>query len=60
MAYLFTNTIIRSAVKVFAIALLLIIACQAAGSVVPDDPSRPPIPGCDNEGYIPPYCPPSH
>ncbi|KAK8588358.1 hypothetical protein V6N12_022804 [Hibiscus sabdariffa] len=56
MAYLFTNTIIHSAVKVFAIALLLIFACRAAARVVPDDHSPEPDPGCNNKGFLPPYC----
>ncbi|KAK8711631.1 hypothetical protein V6N13_146906 [Hibiscus sabdariffa] len=55
MAYLFTtNTIIHSAVKVFAIALLLIFASQAAARVVPDDHSPEPHPGCNNQGNLPP------
>lgn len=61
MAYLGTNTIIIHMVKVFAITLLLIFACQAAAArVLPQDHSKIPIPGCDKTRLTPTpiKCPP--
>ncbi|WRX08058.1 hypothetical protein QQP08_000545 [Theobroma cacao] len=61
MAYLGTKAIIHTAVKVFAIALLLFLACQAAvARVTPQDHSPIMPPGCNPTGHTPrPGCPPS-
>ena len=52
---------IHTTVKMFAIALLLVFACQAAAArALPQDHSPVPPIGCNPKGYTHGKCPPSN